>query len=299
MDAADDEELLIERIRALTSPLAPEPTSAEARLAPLTAIRAVLFDIYGTLVISGCGDIGLTASTRAQSPFVEAWTAAGLPAERLPPGFDGPAALTAQIRADHARSRAAAVEHPEVDILAMWRALLDALGIEPDLSTLRRLAVEYELRTNPVWPMPGLGDIVKTLAGRGLVLGVVSNAQFYTPLMLRAFLGRPMDAAGFDPRCCAWSYRQGVAKPSTDVYGPALAGLREHHGLRPEAVLYIGNDMRNDIQPARALGCRTALFAGDARSLRLREDDPAMCGIAPDRVITTLGQIDSQLLPDA
>jgi putative hydrolase of the HAD superfamily len=298
MDAAD-ETLLRERILALSTPLAPEPTAATPHLAPVPGIRAVLFDIYGTLVISGCGDIGITSTTAARSPFREAWGAAGLDPGRLPEDFDGPAALTAQIRTDHARSRAAGVGHPEVNILAIWNALLSDLALALPHPTLRRLALEYELRSNPVWPMPGLAEVIGKLAARGFVLGVVSNAQFYTPLMLEAFLGRPLASLGFDPRCCAWSYHQGVAKPATDVYGPALAGLREHHGIAPREVLYIGNDMRNDVRPAQALGCHTALFAGDARSLRLREDDPALRAVLPDRVVTALEQLTSDLLPAA
>ncbi|MCG6940126.1 MAG: HAD family hydrolase [Thiohalocapsa sp.] len=299
MTTAADDARLIERIRALTSPLTPQPTGAAPSLDPMAGIRAVLFDVYGTLVISGSGDIGLTADTATGEPFADAWMAAELPATKLPADFDGRAALTAQIRADHARSRARGVAQPEVDILTIWQALLADLGLQPDVTQLRRFALEYELRVNPVWPMPALRAVIAGLADRGLVLGIVSNAQFYTPLMLHAFLGQPIDAAGFDPRCCAWSYRQGVAKPATAVYEPALACLREHHGIRPGQVLYIGNDMRNDVRPAQALGCRTVLFAGDARSLRLRENDPDMQGIAPDRVVTLLGQLTSHLLPPA
>jgi putative hydrolase of the HAD superfamily len=296
MDAADDL-FLRERIHALTGPLAPQPTAVAPNLAPLEGIRAVLFDIYGTLVISGCGDIGITSAAAARSPFREAWAAAELDTGRLPEDFDGPAALGAKIRADHARARAAGVDHPEVDILAIWQALLAELGITLPRPALRRLALEYELRSNPVWPMPGLEEVLRALAARGFVLGVVSNAQFYTPLMLEAFLRQPLESLGFDPRCCAWSFRQGVAKPATAVYGPALVGLHQHHGITPGEVLYVGNDMRNDICPAQALGCHTALFAGDARSLRLREDDPTLRDLVPDRVVTALKQLTSDLLP--
>ncbi len=296
MPAEQDDARLIERIEALTSPLTPQPTGTTPRLDPIPRIRAVLFDIYGTLVISGSGDIGLTTAATTGGAFHEAWTAAELAPSLLPPGFDGPAALSAHIRAEHARRRAGGVEHPEVDIVAIWRTLLADLGLASDHRRLRRLALEYELRVNPVWPMPGLTTLIESLGQRELVLGIVSNAQFYTPLMLEAFLRRSMDRAGFDLRCCAWSYRQGVAKPSRAIYGPALAGLYAHHGIHPDEVLYIGNDMRNDVWPARALGCRTALFAGDARSLRLRAGHAQMQGVEPDRVVTVLGQLTSHLL---
>ncbi len=295
-DATFDADL-VARIRALTEPLKPQPTAVPPSVAPLRDIRAVLFDVYGTLVISGCGDIGLAAATVAHDAFRDAWAAAGLDPTAVSADMDGPAALAAQIRDDHAASRARGIGHPEVDIVAIWQRVLAQLDIAADAAQVCRLALEYELRTNPVWPMPGLEETLRTLAARGLVLGLVSNAQFYTPLMLRAFLGQPLAAAGFDPRCCAFSYRQGVAKPSTRVFGPALQGLAEHHGIGPGAVLYVGNDMRNDVGPARALGCCTALFAGDARSLRLREDDPDLRTLSPDRVVTDLRQITSHLLP--
>ncbi|WP_296900159.1 HAD family hydrolase, partial [Thiohalocapsa sp.] len=293
----DAESHLVERVRALTKPLTPQPTAAVPRLEPLPGIRAVVFDVYGTLVISGSGDIGLTATSAAEGAFAEAWTAAGLSAAALPAAFDGPAMLKAEIQQEHVASRARGVDHPEVDIVAVWQALLAKLGAPMDPDQARELALEYELRTNPVWPMPGLDDTVETLARRGMVLGIVSNAQFYTPLMLHAFLGRPLNSAGVDPRCCAFSYRQGVAKPSTAIYALALSGLAQHHHISPTEVLYIGNDVRNDIQPAQTLGCRTALFAGDARSLRLREDDAQLRKVKPDRVLTELSQITSDLLP--
>ena len=298
MTQAPYEQALVERIRALTAPLSPRPTGQRASLDPLPGIRAILLDVYGTLVISGCGDIGLTRDRAEPDQFLAAWRAAGLDTAVLPEDFDGRTALHAAIAASHARSRAAGIGHPEVDILAIWADVVESLGLAMEGTALRRLAVEYELRGNPVWPMPGLKDLIATLARRGIVLGIVSNAQFYTPLMLRAFLDRDLVACGFDPRCCAWSFEHGVAKPSVDIYQPALEGLATHHGLEPPQVLYVGNDRRNDIWPAARLGCRTALFAGDARSLRLRDDDPALGDLAADRVLTDLAQINA-LLPAA
>jgi putative hydrolase of the HAD superfamily len=49
--------------------------------------------------------------------------------------------------------------------------------------------------------------------------------------------------------------------------------------------------MLNDIYPARKAGFTTALFAGDKRSLRLRQDDPRCANISADLVITDLYQL--------
>jgi putative hydrolase of the HAD superfamily len=56
-------------------------------------------------------------------------------------------------------------------------------------------------------------------------------------------------------------------------------------------VLFIGNDMLKDIYASSQVGFKTALFAGDKRSLRLRDDDERTAGLKPDYVITELSQI--------
>ncbi|MEA3276878.1 MAG: HAD family hydrolase [Pseudomonadota bacterium] len=279
MNATTDNNLAA-RFRELSTRLEPRPTDTAPRLGTLSGIRAVLFDIYGTLVISASGDIGLAGEQDEDSAFRTALASVGIQGDDA-----GPEKLKAAIRAAHVVRKAEGVAYPEVDILAIWSS---TLGTKQGLE---QLAVEYECRVNPVWPMPGLGEVLAELHHRGLVLGIVSNAQFYTSLMLEAFLERPLPALGFDPDCCAFSYRLLEAKPSTRIYREALVGLEEKHGIEAHEVLYVGNDVRNDIWPASLVGCRTALFAGDARSLRLREDDPQCAGVEADRVVTDLHQI--------
>ena len=58
-----------------------------------------------------------------------------------------------------------------------------------------------------------------------------------------------------------------------------------------DSALYIGNDMLNDIYPAKNAGFNTALFAGDARSLRLRKDVAECKNLSADLVITDLIQL--------
>lgn len=336
------DQTLIARIRDLSAPLEPKPTGMEPWLEPLPGIKAVLFDVYGTLLISASGDIGLSGNQPGlidleallANAGINAGSKAGINEERaqadhqMPPaqerlsGQDHPTSehgrshrddqtpqqsptdiqqqprapiserLSAAIHADHVRARASGRLYPEVDIRAIWSTLLDQQGYQPTAQQLEWIAVEYECRVNPVWPMPGLADVLDALRQRGLVLGIVSNAQFYTPLILEAFLGQAPAALGLDPNCSAWSYQLREAKPSTAIYQVALDGLARAHGIPPEQVLYIGNDHRNDIWPAQRLGLKTALFAGDARSLRLREDDPALIGVSADRVLTQLDQVE-------
>lgn len=139
--------------------------------------------------------------------------------------------------------------------------------------------------------MPGFPKIIRKLCSIGLRVGIVSNAQFYTPLILQAICNKSISQIGFQEGLCSWSYELAQAKPSTNIFKAPLAQLGKDQ-IRPSEVLYIGNDMLNDIASASRVGCKTALFAGDKRSLRLRENSPEAKNIEPDMVITRLLELE-------
>ena len=279
-------------------PRSPLPTGTPPRLARLRDIRAVLFDIYGTLLVSASGDIDLV-----DVPADNLLTACDECGIDLTPrsrtnGQHLIDLMRAVVKEDHAAARANGIDYPEVDIRAIWRAVLDQAAAEGRLRTsagadTARLALGFEVRGNPVYPMPGLRETLRHLANR-LPLGVVSNAQFYTPLILHFFLNGSIQdnpaVPPFRPDLSIYSFQEGRGKPGTALYEKTAAQLGSI-GLSPNQTLYVGNDMRNDIAPAAKTGFRTALFAGDRRSLRLREDMPEITAIKPDLIITALPQI--------
>ena len=212
-------------------------------------------------------------------------------------GEEGVARLHAAIRDAHEVSRQQGIEHPEVDVVDVWASVLGSLfrsSLIPRASFseefLQELAVQYEVRANPVWPMPGCADCLDAPGEAGSLLGIVSNAQFFTPTLFPALLGRDLTGLGFHPRLLFYSYRCGQAKPGRFLYERAKEALAAL-GVAPSEVLYIGNDMLNDVRPAAAVGFRTALFAGDERSLRLRNGDGRVAGVAPDLVLADLDQL--------
>jgi len=202
------------------------------------------------------------------------------------------------IRQKHSRQIERGIQHPEVEIRKVWKEVLAALNNEGlytgaiTAESIERVAVEYECLVNPVWPMPGLKDILKKLAKR-LHLGIVSNAQFYTPLLFPALLGDSHDHLGFKEDLCFWSYRHLQAKPSAALFIALKNSLEKSYNILPAEALYVGNDLLNDIMPAAKLGFKTALFAGDSRSLKLREDDPRTVNTEADIIITSLAQLQS------
>lgn len=288
----DPRRVLLERIRALSRPLAPLATGYRTRPSSLEGVAAVVFDIYGTLLISGSGDVGTTSQSDGAEALVGALAAAGIRRRESPGALPGEL-LSEAISREHDRLRRGGIDYPEIEIRRIWEGLWPQLGLtgSPEPEALERLAVEYECRTNPVWPMPGLARVLSSLAHRGLRLGVVSNAQFYTPLLFEALLGASPEALGFTPELCAWSYRHGQAKPSLALFETVRDRLRQDHRVEPAQTLYVGNDMLKDMMPAAAIGWRTVLFAGDRRSLRLRENDPRCSDLHPDAVIDHLEQL--------
>ncbi len=280
-------------------PLAPLPTDMPSRMDRLDGIKAVLFDVYGTLFVSGSGDVGTAAATDTAEAFAAALGASGFSGSLGEAGILGKALLREAILASHAEARGAGVDFPEVEIREVWRRVLAALqasgvlaqGPVPD-GLVERFALEYECRVNPVAPMPGALEVLAALKRRGLVLGIVSNAQFYTPLLFQAFFGQSIGDLGFDPECCVWSFKERKAKPSRDLFPKAANGLVANHGVSLEQTAYVGNDMLNDIHTAKRAGCKTVLFAGDRRSLRLRENDARCSQLRPDAVITGLAQLE-------
>jgi putative hydrolase of the HAD superfamily len=261
-----------------------------------TGIKAFIFDLYGTLFVSGAGEIG--AANEAPAPgilpepntagFRETPDAILSPQDAIRSPAEDPALVSMKryfrdaVTAFHEKAkatgrvagRATGCAFPEVRVEEIW-AGYD--GPVPEswgqgLSTRKR-AVLYELAVNPVYPMPDAAETIGGLKGSGLVLGIISNAQFFSPLLFNAFFGKSPVDMGFDQRLLIWSFEEREAKPSARLFEKAVTRLKEL-GIGPDETVYIGNDMKNDIVPASTAGFKTILFAGDLRSLRLRDMFP-------------------------
>jgi len=298
---------LVRTIRRFSSPLQPRPTHCNPSYKVDQSIRAVLFDIYGTLFVSSSGDIDalhIESDSDAngmfarKAPICRALLESGCTV--LDPGAVDEVAETEYqeaIRSIHVEKRRLGVQYPEVDIVQVWEQVLGELNgsgliIVPDLAGVPyRVAVSYECLSNPVWPMPDCESLLDMAARSGIPMGLVSNAQFYTPLLFPAFFDRTLGEIGFNDRLCSFSFHRGEAKPSVHLYEGVRELLFRQLAIAPEEVLFVGNDMLNDIWPAQETGFSTCLFAGDERSLRLREDHPVCNRIVPDHTVTGLDQV--------
>ena len=272
-----------ERISKYITPLVPVKTylKPEGRLDK--KIICIFFDIYGTLFISGAGDIGISEKLSSRETEVENLLHDfGIQRE----SDSIIEQLFSSIDKKHIELKKKGVDFPEVEIDCLWMDILDINDIE----VARRFAILFELIVNPVFPMPNIKKMLSVCKELKVVMGIISNAQFYTKSLFKWFLNSKPDELGFHSDLIFYSYIFGHAKPSMFMFDKA-SGKLEEMGIGRDNVLYVGNDMLNDIFPAKKAGFNTALFAGDARSLRLRKDNPQCRHVYPDIVITDLIQI--------
>jgi putative hydrolase of the HAD superfamily len=266
----------IEPLFPLSTPLHPGGKLEEK-------IRCLLFDIYGTLFISGSGDISIARRQSRQARYLkkllETYHIKTKPQTLLNDFFSA-------IATEHEILKEKGMDFPEVEIEKIWANVLET----DDVAAARGFAVEFEMIVNPVYPMPNLEKMLSACRQSDVVTGIISNAQFFTPYLFHWFFDSRPEQIGFNPDLIFYSYKTGHAKPSTFMFERAAENL-EHMKIPSSSVLYIGNDMLNDIFPAKMTGFKTALFAGDARSLRLREDHPECRNLSPDIVVTDLIQL--------
>jgi len=304
----------------MTPPDPPRPVPADIppHSASLPDIRGVVWDIYGTVCGVDLGDLekSLTAEDRLAEVagiLLDEFDL-GESLHRLNPDQPPPQTLrdlyVRGIADSHQRSRAEGIEYPEVKIERIWLDILQQCAGrgfrfpsgEPPLQTAYRCAYFFDGTLQHTYLYPQAAPVLSRLQRAGLRQGIISNAQFYTPIHLRRLLRRASNWDDlelkklFDPPLIFFSYELGYSKPNPGAFERALTYLKGWD-IRPEQVVYIGNDMLNDIWIASQCGLRTILFAGDRTQTMLRPDEPRCQDLQPDAVVHKLELIPSLLIP--
>lgn len=293
---------LLDRIRLLSAPMEPVATGEQPRLRRMEGIKAVAFDFYGTMFMSGTGDTVIDDPKGDEALALEQAFKELFPETTENDAFDAENGVQTykQVIHDHKTAdREQGIDYPEVQITQVWKDVLSRLRAQglgglpeaPEEELLERLTIEFEMRNNPTWPLPDLMETLQSLAGKNLLQGILSNSQFYTPMIFEAHLGSAPQQHVFETNLCIWSYEERRCKPSLPFHESLKKAFDAHYGITPDEVLYVGNDMLKDIYPAAHFGFKTALFAGDDRSLKWRRDDERCATLQPDLVITRLYQL--------
>lgn len=285
------------------SPLKPIPTSVATNFDTTKKYKAFVFDIYGTILISASGDIN-HAHPSARHIFDAFWEngiTCGDNFSMIEVAEEFILAVREEIKIVHENEKASGNSYPEVVIeevadTVLKRFFSDGKLVEPSEGVdLKKLIFIIECKSNVVWPMPSLKEVLNKIDAAGKVLGIISNAQFYTPLIVNHFVNSTYETTAeippFKRDLIQYSFQMRKGKPDASLFKSVMDILKNTYSIEPSESLYIGNDMLNDIYPADQCGIDTALFAGDERSLRLREDDDRVSSLSPTHIINDLSQL--------
>lgn len=211
-------------------------------------IRAVIFDVYGTLL-----QVGPPPADATQQ-----WIDLFEQTFRSPPRLqrlEFSVACNRVIVRRHTSARERGIAFPEVQ----WPTVVaEVLPESARLDAPAREEFLYRLiQTGHTTRLASAAAAtLRLLLQRHCRLGIASNAQAYTWRELRqALTGAGLDLAAFDPKLCFWSFDHGFSKPDPHAFRILSARL-EAYGIGPAETLMVGDLLDNDIIPARAHGWR-------------------------------------------
>jgi putative hydrolase of the HAD superfamily len=284
-------------------PLVPVPAGINPSLTAAYPLKAFVFDVYGTLLISDSGDIEesviSTGNLRKAMEFsnIRITSNSMFQEGTLSEMLDE---FVGEVKAFHDQHRTTERPFPEIDIQHIWETILMRNNAKGRIQLngsycIKCMTFIFEILSNPLFPMPGMKEVIKELSARKIPLGIVSNAQFYTPVVLNYFLSDRLAEEDrvdyFDPDLTIFSYQYKRSKPDLFLFRALASAFKKKYGLHPGEILIIGNDMQKDVYAGHRTGFRTALFAGDRKSLRLREEVDPVRNLQPDYIITDLRQL--------
>ena len=227
--------------------------------------KAILFDVYGTLICPQVGDLNEQARLASgKESFLATAERFGFLEEI---GIKWHRWFFEAISLEHQEQEKKGITPAEVQVDGVWTEMIARAGGDPSVSQPRKLAAYRELMANPVRPFSGAAKALSKLKGNGIMLGLASNSQFYTlPILGKALGIKPEEF--FKAELIFLSFHLGFSKPSPYFFR-LIRAKAVCLGLRPEEVLVVGNDCENDVLPAKAQGLQALLFWGNAQSARL------------------------------
>ncbi len=286
------------------------PRKAIPSIKPLPGIKAVTWNVYGTLLRISDGDLLLLPAQQIRMQVAlektiqefNMWQSmtrkSGAPWQHL---FTQYKEVMEEMQLTVPAKKG---DIGQVSSTKLWRKLISRLEQkeyqydvdfygDPD-EYAEKVAFFFHSCLQGVAAMDQAAAVVKAVAESGIVQGLLSDGQSFTlTQLLRAFqatiklppLGR-LFAAG----CVVLSSDVGVKKPSRTLFTTAAEAFARQ-GFDPSQVLFVSSRWPDDLTIAKQTGFRTALFAGDKNSLQASAEQLLTSDLRPDRLLTELTQI--------
>jgi FMN phosphatase YigB (HAD superfamily) len=291
------------------APPAVERPKAKPHLARLPGVRAVLWNVYGTLLSLAGGELyfehpqPLIMNVALDKTLTEfkMWGSMsrkpGQPADYL-------AQIYQQVLLEQKALAVGGEKCPELSSERVWESIIKKLFQKdyhfnvsffgPLNEFSRKVAYFFHASLQGTACYPDAAEALRHVAAGGLTQGLLADGQCFTSVQLQRGLTAQDEAAKLDeliaPERRWLSCDLRAKKPSERLFRAAVDALREQ-GIETREILHVGSRVQQDLVPAKRLGMRTALFAGDKASLQATPEQLKDPQSRPDVLLTKLKQI--------
>ncbi len=297
--------------RDLVWPAPPKPERLKARphLVRMPEVRAVLWNVYGTLLNLYSGQllfehplkfvmsVALDKVVREFKMWGSMTRKPGQPAEYM-------GAIYARVLNDLRMAPSPAEKYPETLSERIWEAIIKKLqqkdykfdsafyGMLNEYS--QKIAYFFHASLQGTACYAGAARALEHVHQAGLKQGILADAQCFTFVQLRRGLAQQHCSVSvdqlFDRSLRTLSCVVGSRKPSERLFKHACNQLASM-GIAPPQILHVGSRIPMDLIPAKKLGMRTALYVGDKNSVQATQKEVKEPATRPDVLLTELGQI--------
>lgn len=292
----------------------PVPVKAKPSIRPLPGIRAVLWDVFGTLLRISDGrytlfpeqDERLHIALEKTIHEFHMWNHM----YRKPgPPWQG---MLRQYQDYSQRMAMRAPEHrgdlTDVDLIELWQQIIVRLfekdytydeSVYGDLwEYSEKVALFFHCSLQGMEPRAHAVRAMTDVSGAGLAQGLLADGPSFSLIhTLRALSQQATLPPLFEllrSDLLIFSGSLGVRKPSPTLYREALAALRPL-GITADQVLHVSCRLDTDLRAARELGMKTVLLAAEKSGLEVTSELLNDRNTRPDRLITDLSQLSSVL----
>ncbi len=303
--------------RDLPWPAAPgvQQPKAKPHLVSLSEVRLVTWNIYGTLLAIAGGDLffehpqkfvmdlALDKTVQEFKMWASMSRKPGQPSEYM-------GQIYKNVLAEQRMAPSPGEKNPEMQADKVWDAILKKLlqkdykfdaGFFGSLNEYcKKIAYFFHASLQGIACEPGAAQAMEHVHSCGLSQGFIADSQCFTLIQLERGLKKEGCATALRTMApesfWALSFEQKSRKPSERLFRHLLAAAAQK-GIEPREILHVGARIAQDIAPAKRLGMRTALYAGDKESLQATGEQLKDAATRPDVLLTELSQLRDIVAP--
>lgn len=303
-------EFLHEKDTMWPKPPAIDSPKAKPSIAPLPGIRAVVWNVYGTLVRIADGEllhdhpqrlrmqVALEKTVEEFNMWNSMYRTKEAPWEYMYQRW------TNAIDDTRLAGTGRKGDVPCLDSAKLWRKLIAQLekkeysydrsiyGDEDELA--EKVAYFFHAKLQGTEAAPRALRALRSVAEAGLMQGIAGDTQVFTVAQLYRLLSArgtvPPPGELFRAELLVQSHNIGTQRTSPGYWEAVLERFASLD-LKPAEVLLISSNVPNDLALAKRHGLRTALYAGDRLGLRAKLADLKDPETRPDRLLVDLAQV--------